>query len=493
MNNLDVRQRKMVYAGVALLLFIGIIALGRPATARPEPGRPSNGGLLAKSRHQNSLGEASLGEVDPTSATMNLVLLGLRGVAASVLWQQADHYKQRKNFQLLEETVESIILLQPHFKAVWEYQAWNLAYNVSAECDAVDDRYHWVKRGAKFLIRGTEQNQKVPELFYGSGWFFMHKIGRADEQEVFREFFLHDPDEERWKGGPDEDINPEHKGNYLVAKDWFLKANQVLEEPGVEQHRMDTPLFVAYPYRSQIEHARAMQKDGVKEDISRLSEEQREETYENWARQTRDAYDDAYDEWTRIYGHMELETSGGGTVVLETDDEAMNTLAQLAEEDGMSLEDKQKWQENYRRQTLYTYWKMHCDIERRETMMRARYQLREGRRLYEIQEFDEAKIFLERGLNDLAEVVKLYETEDGRNLLLSDEDETVDDAMKAILIWQQVLNLLGEPIPNEFPLRNIWDSEEFAYKRSEWTRKFAEWQGWIETNQSSSEGNPTGQ
>ena len=170
---------------------------------------------------------------------MNLVLLGFRGVAASYLWQKAEHHKMTKNFAQLEDTVESIILLQPHFKSVWEFQSWNLTYNVSAECDAVEDRYRWVKRGAKFLIRGTERNHKVPELQFSAGQFFGTKLGLADERDVFREFFLVDPDEDIWEGGPDRDINPDAKDHYLVARDWYLKANSTLEQEGVEQHRME--------------------------------------------------------------------------------------------------------------------------------------------------------------------------------------------------------------------------------------------------------------
>jgi len=478
MNQLTVRQRKMAYAGTAVLLFIAVIALGRPATGQPQPDQPSNGGLLAKSRHVNELGEASLGNVDPTSATMNLVLLGLRGVAASVLWQQADYYKDRKNFQQLEETVESIILLQPHFKSVWEYQAWNLAFNVSNECDAVEDRYFWVKRGAKFIIRGAHRNRKVPELPFETGRFFGQKIGRADEKEVFRKFFIHDPDEDRWKGGPDEDINPEGKDNYLVSKDWYLVANKTLEYKGVEQHKMDLALFVAYPYRSQIDYARAKQRDGIQQDVGQMSREEREQAFLTWSEGTRSAYDDAYNEWVDIYGHMEIESSGGGTLVLETDDAAMATLDRLADKEGMSRELKRDWQERYRKLTSYPNAKVHCDIERRETMMRARFELAEGRRLYrEVQDFEESKKFLEAGMRNLADVINLYDTPDGRNLLVSDEVEIVEDGIKAILFWQQVLTLLGEPIPDDYPLKNLWTNPELQGVREDLQRRFMLWQG----------------
>ena len=113
MNQFTVRQRKLVYFVVAVLLVVPIIYLGQPAE------RQAAGGKIAQLRSNYELGESSLGNVDPTSATMNLVLLGFRGVAASYLWQRAEFHKKTKNFAQLEDDVESIILLQPHFKSVW--------------------------------------------------------------------------------------------------------------------------------------------------------------------------------------------------------------------------------------------------------------------------------------------------------------------------------------------------------------------------------------
>ena len=160
MNHLSTQQRKLVYMLGILVLLIPIGVLGMPATQRTAPNEPGNsGGQIARLRHNYKLGETTLGDVDPASATMNLVLLGMRGIAGSVLWMQADEQKRMKNWSELEQTVESIIKLQPRFLQVWKYQSWNLAFNVSAECDAVEDRFFWVKKGAKFLIRGTEQNE----------------------------------------------------------------------------------------------------------------------------------------------------------------------------------------------------------------------------------------------------------------------------------------------------------------------------------------------
>lgn len=465
MSQLSVQQRKMVYAGFAVLLIIPIVLLGGPANETP-----GSGWWLAQKRYDYELGEASLGNVDPTSSAMNLVLLGFRGVAASMLWQQAEHHKERKNFDQLQESVDSIILLQPHFKTVWEFQAWNLAFNVSAECDAVEDRYYWVKRGAKFLQGGTERNKKIPELFFETGRFYGQKIGRADEREVFREFFVSDPDEETWKGGPDLDINPDGKDNYLVARDWYAQSNEVLEEDGVEQHKMDLALFIAYPYRSLMDYAVNLQSDGLDADLDAMSTEERINAYEEWAEGPRSTWEQAYDEWTGLYGTKEIMTAGGGLVVLEPDTEK---LKDLAEAEGVTLADKQHWQRQYHKITNYPYWKQRCDIEKRVDTARAKYYIVEGRRLHrDVQDFENSKVFLEKGMGLLEGVIDLYQRPDGTNALLSDEMDLVEEAIKAVLVYQQVLEFLGEPQPEQMPLSKIWDNPDFAAIKEELYQRF---------------------
>ena len=63
-------------------------------------------------------------------------------------------------------TVNLITKLQPHFLQIWTFQGWNLAYNVSVEWDAPDDKYEWIKQGIKFLRDGVAKNSQVarPDL-----------------------------------------------------------------------------------------------------------------------------------------------------------------------------------------------------------------------------------------------------------------------------------------------------------------------------------------
>ena len=194
MKNISSKKRKYVYLLLIVVLYIPIMLLGMPAS------QSSEGGRLARLRKEYDLGENAIGEVDPSSSTMNLLLLGMRGIATNQLWLQAEHDKNTKNWAALKSAVDSIIMLQPHYTKVWEFQGWNLAFNVSVEWDAVEDRYYWVKEGAKFLMRGCQRNENDPQLHWHVGNVHGKKIGRADEWKFFRQFYLQDPDKEKYEG-----------------------------------------------------------------------------------------------------------------------------------------------------------------------------------------------------------------------------------------------------------------------------------------------------
>ena len=177
MNNLTSQQRKLVYLIGIVVLLIPIIWLSLPSDG--TEGNKGAGGVLSQLRTEYELGETDLGNVDASSAAMNLVLLGMRGVAVNMLWIELDTQKDMKRWAEMQATTESIVRLQPHFQKVWDFNGHNLAYNTSAEWDAVPDRYYWVKQGAKFLQRGVERNRRSTELYYLTGKILQHKIGNV--------------------------------------------------------------------------------------------------------------------------------------------------------------------------------------------------------------------------------------------------------------------------------------------------------------------------
>ncbi len=119
-----------------------------------------------------------------------------------------------------------------------------------------------------------------------------------------------DPDRARWQGKADTDVNPKNIDNYLVAREWYQKANKTLELPDIEQHKMDLPLFWAYPTHSLMDYAEAREEDGVFD----------ADALKAWA--------DGYKEWTEEYGQRPFTAAGNGArFTLEGDTAALANLA----------------------------------------------------------------------------------------------------------------------------------------------------------------------
>lgn len=449
MNQLSTKQRKLAYVAGILILLAPIGYFGLPSGARG-----SSGGKLSNLRQEYELGQTNLGNVDPASATMNLVLLGLRGVASNVLWQQAIDQKEKKQWGDLRATVDSIVLLQPNFRQVWEFQGWNLAYNVSAEWDGVADRYHWVKQGAKFIAEGSERNRKYPDLPYEVGRILGQKMGRADEWKIFRKYFLHDPDNPDYDHSlkPDEgknvqllgdpDLNPNQKDNYEVAKEWFLQANDVEALPGVKQHKADRILFRASPVRAQIGLADAYQREGQFDEVSR------------------NAWEVADYELRNTWG-KERYMSPGGIIILESDDD---TIDALCKEDGQSPQVRKEWTVRYQNKTNYRYWRLRCQVEKEKLMMEAHRNLYRGKQLV-LKESDLVDGFaiLEKGMKQLDEILSRKEFQD----LLS-EDNLIEEGLKALVVWKTTKSeLKGETIPLDYPLKALLEKNPDRYVQFE--------------------------
>jgi len=247
--------RKIIYLGVIALLLIPLFWLSQPASSDVKGGRSGPGGRLAQLREQYGLSEARLGDIDPTSETIKLATLGMRGVATVFLWQKANDYRMKKDWTNLSATLNQLSKLEPHFVAVWRHQGWNLSYNVSAEFDDYHDRYRWVIRGIEFLQKGIRYNRREPKLVSDVGWFISQKIGRADEAKQFRRLFKADDDFHGSRPLSERD-------NWLVGKEWFGKAEDLVEQ-GAILRGVNPILFHSNRPMCQMNYAENLEQDGV--------------------------------------------------------------------------------------------------------------------------------------------------------------------------------------------------------------------------------------
>jgi hypothetical protein len=433
--NLTSRQRKLAYTACIVLLLIPIILLGMPA----EPG--SAGGLLARERARDGLSESDLGKVDPASSTMSLLLLGFRGIATSLLWMDAQEQQRNKDWAGLRATTESIILLQPHFLKVWHFQGWNLAYNVSAEWDAVADRWYWVKEGIKFFKKGRDRNEKYAELYWYIGDTTGKKIGRSDEWKQFRRFFRVDPDKERFQGNADNQINTGQgrNDNYLEAGYWFLEADETVFRYGHQEHIMAPYLFRSYPVRAQFDYAGTLQREGIFDEVCV------------------EAWNTAFKNWTDspqppikvAYGQMEFDCPIG-KIKFEVPLEAWKVL-QAQDADKPEVGQRvTHWIGRYQSTTNYLFWRTKSLAESKTQTADVHRLLYEGEEAFRQADFSRGLELFNEGMAKYEKVLEDFPS-------LRNEDETLEEALIALHFWRDLLELTETDMPDEYPLQEIWD------------------------------------
>ncbi|HEY1064791.1 MAG TPA: hypothetical protein VGE52_01720 [Pirellulales bacterium] len=261
MNQTSSFVRKVVYLGVVVALLLPLAWLSMPSSPARNGGEAQPGGQLAQLRAKYNLANQQLGNIDPTSATINLATFGFRGVAANILWTKANEYKKVEDWSNMKATVDTIVRLQPFFISVWRFQAWNISYNVSVEWDDYRDRYFWVMEGVRFLQRGTDVNNDDPSLLYDTGWFISHKIGKSDEQKQFRWLFVRDDD---FQGNRPRD----QRDNWLVGKEFYRRAEKMRDAGRI--FRGTSPLiFYATPGLNNFYYAIGQADDGRLDEVLR--------------------------------------------------------------------------------------------------------------------------------------------------------------------------------------------------------------------------------
>ncbi len=275
--NIIALRRRLVYICAIVALLIPLYFLGNPSVRNLDGSVKQSGGTLAQLRTEYNLGQGDLGEIDPASESMRLATLGLRGVAATILWQKAEYYKKEQYWDRLSATLNQIAVLQPHFIKVWEFQSHNLSYNVSSEFDDYRQRYQWVKRGMDYLIKGGKYNRNRTELPYELGWFFGNKLGIADEKKQFRELYRSDSDFHQdvfEKSGVDltasdgkgPDMKPD---NWLSGRLWYEESYKMVA--GGAKPAKSIMQFYRMGPQWLMKYSEAIQSEGVLDEPARYA------------------------------------------------------------------------------------------------------------------------------------------------------------------------------------------------------------------------------
>lgn len=439
------RQRQYIYMIAIVVLFSAMW--------------PYNLWLQAR-KQEKDLGEATIGQVDTGGFMLKLAMIGgFRGMVANYLWTQARGYEKLHEWDKLKSTVDFITKLQPHFLSIWTYQGWNLAYNVSVEWDAPEDKYVWIKKGILFLREGTEKNQKSPDLIWDTAWTYYHKIGFADEAIVLRRLFYDDPDEpddqgRRFREDPiDGNIRVD---NFQLSGSWFTRAvNKVDKEGGQrgetafakEIEYVDKPTqhkgrpgdlhFRAMPAHSQTRYAAALEKQSIRDLPPTFGGVARAE----WQR--------ALSAWKEFgdYPWPVFRYEEEGRVVRIDDSTNPERLAQFDKE-GKAKEPEKYWTGRWADQTNYKYWKDRSLAESEPQGVEARQEFYEGRKALIAAEFQSAAAHYGQGL-------KLWEEVQKRHPEFKNDDETRKETKRVVRRYLLSLRQSGDKEPESYPFKDL--------------------------------------
>lgn len=373
------QQRKLIY----LAIIVGLFGTIYPYSE-----------WLNRQKTRHDLGEAAIGQVDTGSFMLKLALLGgARGIAANVLWTRTEELKREQDWDSLKTTVDFITKLQPHFLSVWTFQGWNLAYNVSVEWDAPEDKYDWIKKGIQFLKEGVAKNEHSPDLIWDTAWTYYHKIGFADESIILRRLF-HDDEDDEFKTYIDVESNTPviRHDNFQLGYGWFNRAVYLVDSGGVRlvegtsdvvyvdpspqrKGRPDDLAFRSMPAHAQTRYSAALEKASMVGLPATFGEYAKEEWHK------------AYLEWVKFgrhefMTHNVVEINGKLTKLpVHIDDQTHPEILKTLHEN------QQYWTNRWCDQMNYRYWKDRAAAEGTPEGVQARRLFYEGTIAYKTSDF----------------------------------------------------------------------------------------------------------
>ncbi len=514
MNERNRLIRKVLYLlGIAVLL-APIWLLAAPGVINEQGQLAGRPGKLSQIRHAARLSQADLGEIDPAGETIKLATLGLKNIAVNLLWSRANDFKMKENWTALSATLEQLRKLVPNYVSVWQFQAWNLSYNVSVEFDDYRDRYRWVIRGINFLREGTRYNANNPPLLWDMGWTISQKIGRADEHVQFRRLFKKDDEFHGSRAVPDRD-------NWLVGQEWFRKAEHAVVDLGVPisglnpnldigQKRGKSPLiFFSDAPKCQMNYAEAMEEEGtfgevaqnawklagdlwhrygqrdltttrnetirlndkeLNEELARQAladlekllpegerEKVRQEKIGKLSKRERIAFD--MDPGKRNTDQQSLMYTVEQKIKVTPSDLA-NRAAAARRSEALNLAEQSMRAENiagtidrYRDIVNFDYWRLRCAVEQTEDATSGRRLLYQARQELDAARLAESRKRFEEGFTKWRAVLDKFPRLLGENTMTEDLADFIKD-------YQRLLEQLDEPMPKDFILKDVMEREQ---------------------------------
>ncbi|MBY0261619.1 MAG: hypothetical protein K2Q20_04715, partial [Phycisphaerales bacterium] len=133
---------------------------------------------IASSAGRNRLIYADKAESgDPPQVALGVAMGAFRGLFVNYLWIRANDLKEAGKYYEAVDLAKTITRLQPRFPKVWQFHAWNLAYNISVSTQTPSERWEWVKSGIRLLRNeGIPANPADIGIHRELAWIHLHKV-----------------------------------------------------------------------------------------------------------------------------------------------------------------------------------------------------------------------------------------------------------------------------------------------------------------------------
>ncbi len=132
--------------------------------------------LQCKIYHLRRGADSGYTRFDPLEVVPITLLGSFRGALVDVLWIRGIARHEEKKFYELLAINNIIAKLQPHFSAVWIFQAWNMCYNIAYEWESPENKWRWIKAGLDFAEIGASKNPTNGDLLFEIGYIYFHKF-----------------------------------------------------------------------------------------------------------------------------------------------------------------------------------------------------------------------------------------------------------------------------------------------------------------------------
>ena len=158
--------------------------------------------MLQERRHWGY--NPNLEGVPPAVILATNALGGFRGILVDLIWIRAIKLQQQAKYWELVQLYDWMGKMQPYIEPIWEYNAWNMSYNIVAELKDPDQRWLWIQRGLDLLhSQGLQYLPESAVLANQLAWIYWQKIGGSSDE--YNMHYKH-----RWALTVDEVFGPFH-------------------------------------------------------------------------------------------------------------------------------------------------------------------------------------------------------------------------------------------------------------------------------------------